>query len=215
MDDSYSSGGSVIRVPVKGGGDEEDGYSSDGSVIRVPIPNVDGQGEEDGYSSDASVVRVPISANTDIANGVTRGHRRENDCLGVGSYPEANGGKGKGHPCNEEGLEEKGEVACGPSKAMNMNLMAAARYFATSAGKTSQDSGAGVAGKQPPSMGIEQVSRREQDNPQVLLTNKRHRSTRCVFKNRNFTNRCESNNVKLIDLPQYWHNVLLKIFAFY
>lgn len=169
MDGNYSSDGSVIRVPIEGGAevgaDEEDGYSSDGSVIRVPVPYVDGEGEEDGYSSDASVVRVPMSANTNIANGAARGHRQEDDWSGGGYYPEANGGKGTGHQCNDEGLEEKGETACGPAKAMNTNLMAAARYFATSGGKISQDSG---AGKQP-SMGIEQVSRSAQDIPQVII----------------------------------------------
>lgn len=85
-EDSYSSGGSVMRVAIGGTAGEEDGYSSGGSVVRVPIGGyADEEGgtssrlhkgyysagadacagddaEGGGYSSDGSVIRVPIGS---------------------------------------------------------------------------------------------------------------------------------------------------------
>ncbi|CAM9112046.1 unnamed protein product [Hapterophycus canaliculatus] len=164
--DGSSSDGSVIRVPIGGGEEEEgDGYSSSGSVIRMSAGDgnpcettVGGRtDEDDGCSSDGSVVRVPIrKAGCD--GDVDEGQRRP---------------KGSGNlPARELGLEEhlgrqdeneNGVALVTTDEAprhMEMNLLAASKYFGPKDG-ASDNGGAST------SMETSHVSQKAKENPQA------------------------------------------------
>lgn len=181
-DDGYSSGGSMIRVPVAGNADGDDASSSNGSVVRV---NVD----EDACSSDGSVLRIPVGVNeandcsSDDGSVVRRrnsedplkaprqrGHTGETPDAPLDSLTAQNlgllGDQGRGSSERTVGSHE-GAAGQGPARAMEMNLQAAAKYFSKGGqGGASQDCGA-VAATQRKGDGSAPTNGAGNNNPEV------------------------------------------------
>ena len=184
-DDGYSSGGSMIRVPVAQNADGDDASSSNGSVVRV---NVD---EDDACSSDGSVLRVPVvieetdDCNSDGGSVVGPSHSEEplkgeppRQSGHTGETPDAPldsltaqnlgflGGQGRGGSERTVGSHE-GSAGQGPARAMKMNLQAAAKYFSKGGqGGASQDCGAAAA-TQGKGDGSAPTSGAGENNPEV------------------------------------------------
>lgn len=163
--DESSSDGSVIRVPIDNG-EEEDGYSSGGSVIRMNVDAGSPYGtpvgsradEDDGCSSDGSVVRVP-ARKAGCQNDVDESQRRP----GGNGNPVANELGLKRQPDHQDGITNgvgSGTVGQLP-RHMEMNLLAASKYFGSKGG-ASDDGGAATATEASP-----HVSQKAKENPQV------------------------------------------------
>lgn len=192
-EDGYSSGGSMIRVPVDGGGDQEEddeGYSSGDSVVRVPVGAGKGVVEEDGYSSggsvirvsgngeaeqeedacssDGSVVRVPLAKGGSAGDAEGQEGRRGEGIIPNGSLIARElgvDGEEMEHGCNGESVPEQEGARRGPTIAMKMNLQAAAKYFGKG-GQGPYTSGTGTA-TEGHSNGSAQVVQKAEECPQV------------------------------------------------
>ena len=184
-DDGYSSGGSMIRVPVAGHADGDDRSSSNGSVVRVDVH------EDDACSSDGSVLRVPVdvgeaddgSSDGSVIRPPALEELSKDDVprqLGHnGGTPEAPLNRltaealaaqgGLGHGCSEQTVAPHEGAGQGPSHAMKMNLQAAAKYFAKGGqGGASKDCGA-MAATQGKGRGSGQTNGTGEGNSQVSL----------------------------------------------
>lgn len=157
-EDGYSSGGSVVRLPIgtaigfDAHPDEEDGYSSDDSVVRVPIPRGADDNKGDGYSSDGSVVRMLVGK--ECSKHGSERQRGQDDGTQAVSLGQPKDG--------DLGEEERGCAKEAPPISKNMNLQAAAKYFAKS-GQGGASSGA-ASGQ---SNGSSHVIQHYEENPQV------------------------------------------------
>lgn len=188
--DGYSSSGSMFRVPVGGDEDEEEGgYSSGGSVIRIPVgganPNKDDDSssecsvirvpvdvnEDDGYTSDGSVVRVPVrnecfKCDVEGQEGQDRGTPRTpfDD-----PTAQAVGGKGAmDRDGGEHSASDQGGASHGPVNAMEMNLQAAAKYFAAKGGQSGASHNPnGAAAAEAQSNGSAPAAQKVEEVPQV------------------------------------------------
>lgn len=165
--DESSSNGSVIRFPIGCGEEEEgDGYSSSGSVIRTSADNGSlhgiaagtGVDEDDDCSSDGSVVRAPLSQ-ADYDGDADKVQRRP----GGGDNPAVRGlgvERQSGHQDGNENGDGPGTAGQAP-RHMEMNLLAASKYFGSRSG-ASDDDRAGTATETSP-----HVSQKAKENPQV------------------------------------------------
>lgn len=175
-DDSCSSGGSVIRVPIDAGSEAESGYSSDGSVIRVPIDREAASDTESDYSSNGSVVRVSIREGS--------GHGEVGEEGSDAGSPSATPvGTPVGSPLRsglrQGGLVRHTSVRFAPavedaSNAKNANLQTAAKYFAGRGGPglgglVSQARGANGVGAAASSNGPGKALQTMDNNPEVHI----------------------------------------------